>query len=272
MENDKNPYEPVKAVIVEVITETPTIKTFKIKMEEPLKFTTGQFIQLTVPGIGECPFTPSSKPGNTNEIDVTVMKAGVATEVLHTMKKGDMVAVRGPYGKGFPLEKFKNRELVIIGGGCGIAPLRSLIFEILDDRNNYPRVILLYGCKTPGDVIYKESFGGWGSHFEMHRTVDSATGDWNEGEGVITTQFKNINIDIKTCAVVVVGPPVMMKFAAIELEKMGISDDRIYVSLEKNMTCGFGKCRHCLVGGYYVCKDGPVFAYKDIRNIQGVWD
>lgn len=266
-----NPYQPVKAQIKEVISETPTIKTFRLQLEEPLEFATGQFIQLTVPGVGECPFTPSSKPGKTKDMDVTVMKAGTATEVLHTKKAGDILAVRGPYGNGFPLDKLRNKELLIVGGGCGMAPLRSLFLEISGDRESYPRVVVLYGCRTPQEVLYKDSFGDWKDQMEMYRTVDEGTPEWEEGVGVVTALFNKIKVDTKACVAVVVGPPIMMKFAALELEARGISDDRIFVSLEKNMTCGFGKCRRCITGHFYVCKDGPIFAYKDIKNIPDVW-
>lgn len=268
----KNPYNPIKGVVREVIDETPNIKTFNIELDEELEFSTGQFVQLTVPGVGECPFTPSSKPGRTKNIDVTVMKTGTATEVLHKKKKGSVLWVRGPYGNGFPLDKLRNRELLIVGGGCGMAPLRSLVHEILSDRNSYPRVLMLYGCKTPRDMLYKGAFGGWGDELEIHKTADKADSSWDGREGLVTGLFEDIEVDVKKCVAVVVGPPVMMKFSSLELSGMGISDDRIIVSLEKNMSCGFGKCRHCLVGPYYVCKDGPVFEYGEIKDLPDVWD
>lgn len=269
---NNNPYKPVRAKIKDIVEETPTIKTFKLELDEPIEFATGQFIQLTVPGVGECPFTPSSKPGKTENIDVTVMKVGTATEVLHKKRKGEYLGVRGPYGNGFPVEELKNRELLIVGGGCGMAPLRSLLHEILGNKNEFPRVVFLYGCKTPEDVLYKDRFENWKKQFEIHRTVDKATSDWEENEGLVTTLFERIDVDEKKCAAVVLGPPIMMKFACMELEKKGISADRIIVSLEKNMTCGFGKCRHCLVGPYYVCKDGPVFKYSQVKGIPDLWD
>ncbi len=267
-----NPYKIIKAKVAQVSDETPSIKTFSLELEEELGFSTGQFIQLTVPGIGEAPFTPSSKSGVSKKMDVTVMNVGVATGELHKKKKGALLAVRGPYGNGFPVEKLRDRELIIVGGGCGIAPLRSLIHEILSDRTRYPKVTLLYGCRSPQDIIYKESYDNWQQQFELHRTVDKAHSGWDENEGVVTDLFERIDVDTKTCAAVVVGPPVMMKFSVKGLEEMGISGDRIYVSLEKNMTCGFGKCRHCMVGPYYVCKDGPVFEYSRVKGVPGVWD
>ncbi len=269
---NKNPYSPIKAQIKEVIDETPNIKTFVIELEEEMEFSTGQFVQLTVPGAGECPFTPSSKTGKTALMDITVMKAGAATAVLHEKKPSDIVYVRGPYGNGFPLDRLRDRELLIVGGGCGMAPLRSLLHEILSDRNRYPRVIMLYGCKTPRDMLYGDSFGEWGEEFEIHKAADKADSSWDGKQGVVTELFKDIKVDAAKCVAVVVGPPVMMKFASLELSKMGVSDDRIIVSLEKNMTCGFGKCRHCLVGPYYVCKDGPVFEYGQVKDLPDVWD
>ncbi|MGM0441480.1 MAG: FAD/NAD(P)-binding protein [Elusimicrobiota bacterium] len=268
----ENPYKPVKAEITKIIPETPNIKTFKLKLAEPLEFSTGQFIQLTVPGIGEAPFTPSSQPGKHKNIDVTVMKVGAATEKLHDKQVGEILGVRGPYGNGFPVDRLQNRELLIVGGGCGIAPLRSLIYEILGDRNKYPKVHLLYGCKSPRDVIYKDTYDDWSDEFIMHRTVDEPDESWEEDEGVVTTLFDKVDVDTDNCLAVVVGPPVMMKFGCMELEEMGITADRIIISLEKNMTCGFGKCRHCLVGPYYVCKDGPVFTYDTVKGLPGLWD
>lgn len=267
-----NLYETNKAVIKDIITETPLIKTFKLELEEPLEFRTGQFIQLTVPGIGEGPFTPSSRPGKTKSIEVTIMKAGVATGVLHKMKTGETLAIRGPYGNGFPVDKLRDRELLIIGGGCGMAPLRTLLYEIMDNKDRYPRVIYLYGCKTAEDILYKNDHDSWAEQMEVHRTVDTADENWKDEVGVVTKLLKKIKFNKKKCVAVTVGPPIMMKFATIELEKMGISPDRIFLSLEKNMTCGFGKCRHCLVGKYYVCKDGPVFAFSEVKDIPEVWD
>jgi NAD(P)H-flavin reductase len=269
---DKSLYEPIKGVIREVVAETPSIKTFKLDLDEPIEFKTGQFVQFTVPGIGEGPFTPSSRPGKTKDIDMTIMNVGVATNALHQMGPGAEVAVRGPYGNGFPVEDLRNRELLIVGGGCGLAPLRTLIYEILDNKEHYPRVLFLYGCRTAEDILYKSSFSGWKENMEMHRTVDQSDDNWNESEGVVTKLLAGINVDTEKCIAVTVGPPIMMKFAAMELEKMGISADRIILSLEKNMTCGFGKCRHCLVGPYYVCKDGPVFTYEQVKGLADLWE
>ena len=268
----KTPYGPLPAKIIQVIPETPNIKTFVLELDREMEFDTGQFVQLTVPGLGECPFTPSSKPGRTKKMEITVMKAGVATGALHEKKIGQILYVRGPYGNGFPLDKLRDRELLIVGGGCGMAPLRSLLHEILSDRDRYPRVLMLYGCKTPQDLLYKENFPGWEEEFELHKSADEAPPSWEGHVGLVTELFKNIKVDTKKCVAVVVGPPVMMKFAAMELSKMGVSDDRIIVSLEKNMTCGFGKCRHCLVGPFYVCKDGPVFEYGQVKDLPDVWD
>ncbi|MEA3506010.1 MAG: FAD/NAD(P)-binding protein [Elusimicrobiota bacterium] len=271
-ENLKNPYKPIKAEITAITEDAPDIKTFSLQLDAPIEFATGQFIQLTVPGIGEAPFTPSSKPGRGKNIEVTIMKVGTATGVLHKMKAGDMAAVRGPYGNGFPLEDIRDRELIIVAGGVGLAPLRTLIYEIMENKERYPRSLLLYGCKTPDGILYKESFSDWEKDFEIHRTVDNPDGQWEECTGVVTTLFDKIEVDTGEAAAVIVGPPIMMKFAALELEKMGISPERIIVSMEKNMTCGFGKCRHCLLGDYYVCKDGPVFTYAQIKDIEGAWD
>jgi len=268
----KNPYKPLKAKINEIIAETPNVKTFKLELDEPINYNAGQFVMLTVPGLGECPFYLSSKPGKSEKIDVTVMRVGIVTGALHKMSAGNMVAVRGPYGNGFPLDELKNRELLIVAYGCGIAPVRTLIYEILNNPDSFPRTILIYGCKSPEYIIYKDSFGDWSNRFETYRTVDEAAADWEENEGDVTALFDKIQLDVKFTAAVIIGTPAMMKRATQKLEEIGVAADKIFISLERNMACGFGKCRHCLIGQYYVCKDGPVFKYILVKNLPDLWE
>jgi NAD(P)H-flavin reductase len=273
MANNRNIYKPVRALLTDVIDESPVIKTFVLKPEEYFSFKTGQFIELSVDGIGEAPFTPSSSPLVTEKLEVTVMKTGYVTEYMHNLKPGEFMGIRGPFGKGYPLTNFIDREILILGGGCGLAPIRSLLYALEDIKDKLIKVILCYGSKTPADCIYKPLFNRLNSteKFEAHLTVDKPDEEWKGSVGVATTLLNKIRINIKNSLAVVCGPPVMMKFGTIRLLEMGYNDDQIYLSMEKNMSCGLGKCGHCMLGEFFVCKDGPVFTYEEIKHNPEMW-
>ncbi len=269
-----NPYQPVEAKIEDIITETPNIKTFVFKPKEKISFATGQFIELTVPGLGEAPFTPSSSPYETSRMEVTIMKAGVVTDRLHKAKKGDIVGIRGPYGKGYPIDKFYNKEVLIVGGGVGMAPLRSLLLTLLAQKDRFKSLILSYGAKAPQDIVYKDGFTEWFSEkgLKIYRSVDKADSSWKEHEGVVTVLLDKFKLDLENSVAIVCGPPIMMKFATMKLLSLNHKPQNIYLSMEKNMSCGLGKCGHCGLGKYYACKDGPVFTYEQIKDIHEIWD
>jgi NAD(P)H-flavin reductase len=271
-----NPYEVIPAVITEVIEESPIIRTVRLKPERALPFRTGQFIELSLPGIGEAPFTPSSSHFVTDLMDVTIMKAGFVSEHIHKAVRGDRVGLRGPYGSWYPLEEFAGKDLLILGGGCGLAPLRSLFLTLLDEVDKYNSITFFAGAKTPKECIYKDSFPEWRKHpkVKLVRAVDSvpAGQPWDEEVGLVTVLLQRLDLDPKTTPAVVCGPPAMMKFGTRDLLKLGFPEDRIYLSMEKKMYCGFGQCRHCVMGHTYVCKDGPVFTYARIKNEEGIWD
>jgi NAD(P)H-flavin reductase len=274
MVNNKNIYKPIRAKLTDVIDESPLIKTFVLVPEEEFSFKTGQFIELSVDGIGEAPFTPSSSPLVTDTLEVTVMKTGYVTEYMHTLKPGVYMGIRGPYGRGYPLEKFFGKEILILGGGCGLAPIRSLLYALENINDKLEKVILCYGSKTPSDCIYKPLFTRLNKieKFEALRTVDKAEEGWNESVGVVTSLLNKIHMNIDKSVAVVCGPPVMMKFGTIRLLEMGYKDDQIYLSMEKNMSCGLGKCGHCMMGEFFVCKDGPVFTYEEIKDQPNIWN
>ena len=156
-----NPYRPIETEVLEVISETPTIKTLRLKPKEEISFATGQFIELTVPGIGEAPFTPSSRPSIKDVMEITVMKVGKVTEKVHQLQKGDIVGLRGPFGKGYPLEEFKGKEILVVGGGCGFAPLRSLMYSLFDLSSQFKKLLFRGGCKNPAEFLYREEIKGW---------------------------------------------------------------------------------------------------------------
>jgi sulfite reductase subunit B len=270
----KNIYQPVEAIVEEIIQETPTIKTFVLKPKSEFSFATGQFIELTVPGLGEAPFTPSSDPGLRTKIDVTIMNVGVVTSKLHMMAKGEAVGIRGPYGKGYPLDNFREKDILIVGGGVGLAPLRSLLFSLFSDMDNYNKVVLRYGARTPADMVYKNALPEWAKKkkVDIVTTVDVGESTWKGNVGLVTTILKDLPIDMKKAISIVCGPPIMMKFVTLKLLDLGFRPQDIYLSMEKSMSCGLGKCGHCRIGKYYACKDGPVFTYEQLKNIHDIWD
>ena len=270
----ENLYRPIEAEVVEVITETPTIKTIRFKPKEPITFQTGQFIELTIPGVGEAPFTPSSKPSERDVMEVTVMKVGKVTDKVHELRKGDAIGIRGPMGKGYPIDAFKGKEIVIVGGGCGLAPIRSLMYEIFSRISEFKRVIFRGGCKTPQEFLYKKEVEGWSKRgdLDVKLTVDKGDESWQGNVGVVTTILDNLGMDCQRGIAVVCGPPVAMKFSTKKLLELGFTGDNIYLSMEKNMSCGIGKCGHCRIGIYYACKDGPVFTYNKIKDFPEIWE
>jgi NAD(P)H-flavin reductase len=274
MYESNNPYRPIRTEVLETVDETPTIRTLKLKPDEQINFETGQFIELTVPGAGEAPFTPSSEPSVKDELEVSVMRVGKVTKKIHTLKAGDTVGLRGPFGTGYPLDEFVGKELLVVGGGCGFAPLRSLMYELFRRSGEFKKLLFRGGCRTPKDFLYRRQIEGWGNRddLDIELTVDEANGDWQGNVGVVTTILDGLKMDPQSGIAVVCGPPIMMKFATMKLLDLGFKKSNLYLSMEKNMSCGFGKCGHCRIGTYYTCKDGPVFRYDKISDYPNIWD
>ncbi|OGW74722.1 MAG: hypothetical protein A2Z72_07900 [Omnitrophica bacterium RBG_13_46_9] len=268
-----NPYRPIETEVLDVITETPTIKTLRLKPREEITFKTGQFIELTVPGVGEAPFTPSSRPSVTDIMEVTVMRVGKVTEKIHQLEKGDIIGLRGPFGKGYPLDEFKNKEVLVVGGGCGYAPLRSLMYSIFDISGEFKSIFFRGGCKRPDEMLYRKELESWHDRKDLNirLTVDVGDKTWKGNVGLVTTILDDVKMDYSSGVAIVCGPPIMMKFATMKLIEMGFKEDSIYLSMEKNMSCGIGKCGHCRIGIYYACKDGPAFQYSKIKGTPEIW-
>lgn len=273
MHKVRNIYRPLKATLETVIDESPLIKTLVLRPEKEFSFDTGQFIELTLDGYGEAPFTPSSSPFIKDKLEVTIMKAGHVTEKFHQLVPGAFLGIRGPYGRGYPVYNMYEKEVVIVGGGCGLAPIRSLLYHLIEWKDRIKRVVLCYGSKTPADCIYKPLFKELNAipKFEAYRAVNVADENWEETEGVVTVLLDKVKINVPESVAVVCGPPVMMKFATQKLLSMGFPEESIYLSMEKNMSCGFGKCGHCMMGEFFVCKDGPVFSYDEIKHTPDIW-
>jgi len=260
----QNPYIPYKARIKSVKQETQDVRTFKI---EPCNFDymPGQFLELSIPGIGEAPISITSTPTR-GELEISVKLMGSVTKALHELSEGDTVWIRGAYGRGFPVDMLDGKEIVIIGGGIGLAPLRSMI-NYLIDKNNFKKIYILYGARTPGDLVFKDEFEAWEnkSNVEMFVTVDMGDDKWSGNVGVVGKLLGNINTNPGMIAVVC-GPPIMIKFVVRDLKSMNFPDDQIIISMERMMKCGIGKCGHCNIGEKYVCIDGPVFTLEEMRD------
>jgi len=269
----KNPYFPIQAELEQVIEETPTIKTFVIRPETPIRFKAGQFMQLTVPGVGEAPFTPSSSPAVTEKMEITVLRTGTVTDALHTMKAGDMLGLRGPFGKGYPMDKFENKEVLVVGGGVGLAPLRSLIFAMFEDMGKFKRLSIKYGARMPEELLYRASHDEWSKKpkTDMTVTIDVPAPGWTGKVGLVTTLLDDVDVDRSNSFVVSCGPSIMLRFVTYKLLEVGFQPEQIYLSMNRKMSCGIGKCGRCEVGPYYLCKDGPDMNYAAVQDVPNLF-
>lgn len=270
-------YMPIPAVIEKIEDETPDIKTFTIRPEVPMPFKAGQFVELALPGVGEAPFTPSSSPRITENMEITIMRTGRVTDRLHELEAGAAVGLRGPMGRAYPIDEFHGKEILIVGGGCGVGPLRSLLLDLVDELDRYKKVIVRYGAKTPDSIVFRDAqCNGWGQGdaMDVMLTVDEENRDWNGHVGMITTILTEdyLECHAEDGIAVMCGPPIMMKYGTDMLLSRGYRPENIYLSMERNMSCGIGQCGHCRLGRYYICKDGPVFSYAEIAGNPRLWD
>ena len=252
--------------------ETADTFTLELKSRElrnGFAFAPGQFNMLYVFGVGEVPISISGDPTKTAVLVHTTRAVGAVTQAMVKMKVGDALGVRGPFGKSWPVQEAVGNDVIIITGGIGLAPLRPVVYHLLANRDRYGKVILLYGARTPEDMLYRRSLERWRSQldFEVYLTVDRATGNWRGNVGVVTTLMSRASFDPVHCFALVCGPEVMIRFTLIELQQRMVPDDRIFVSMERNMKCGIGLCGHCQIGPTFVCKDGPVYPFSQVRDL-----
>jgi len=268
-------YVPFECQILEVSDLTPNEKLFRLVRTDgaPLGHLPGQFVQVSLPGWGEAPISVSSSPTRWEGFELGVRRAGSLTAAMHQLRRGDTIGIRGPYGRPFDLDRLRGQDLLLISGGCGLAPMRSLIQYCEDRRPEFGQISILYGAKSRQDTLFKEDLAAWeaSAHFACSRTVDQAQeGDCSGGNvGLITTLIPPLEIDAARTTAVIVGPPVMYRFVIAELKKKGISSAQIVVSLERHMRCGVGKCGHCTIEHLYCCQDGPVFWLNEIEQLRG---
>lgn len=263
-----NPYEPVPARLVEVIQETPTIKTFVLEPSQPMPFRAGQFVQLTLPGVGEAPFTPSSSPYRPERIEVTVLKTGRVTDRLHEVEPGATLGLRGPFGKGYPIEKLTGKEVLIVGGGVGLAPLRALILALIERDRGTRRVSIKYGARAPEELLYRSSFEEWRRrpNVDVTETVDREAPGWSGRVGLVTMLLEELDVEVADSYAFSCGPGIMLRFVTLKLLEVGYRPEQIYLSMNRKMSCGIGKCGRCNIGPIYLCKDGPDVCYAEVKD------
>ncbi|MBM3163401.1 MAG: oxidoreductase [Chlorobi bacterium] len=264
-----------KCRITNIVRLSAQERLFQLRIVDPLErdvfsFRPGQFLMLEVPGYGEAPISISSSTSNREFIELCIRKAGHVTSALFEAASGAMVSIRGPFGTTFPMEQMQDRNILLIAGGLGIAPLRAPLYWINDHRDRFGKVWFLYGARDPGQLFFDYQFEEWKtvSHIELHTIVEHPDANWTGRTGLITSLFDEISFDPKETWAIVCGPPVMFKFVCSHLDRIGIPMNRMFVSLERRMHCGMGKCCRCMVGATFTCLDGPVFDYWSVMNLK----
>jgi len=263
-----------KGTIINTKMMTKTEKWFEIKLDDgELGHEPGQFVQVELFGIGEVPISVCSSPTKKGSFELTVRAAGRVTNQMHKLEEGDRINIRGPFGRPFPVRQMFGNDILFVAGGLGIAPLRSLINYVMDNRRDFGKVDILLGCKSPKDMLFYDEIERWSKRMDINFacTVDKADPDWKGNVGLITTLIPGVNLNPERTYAVVVGPPVMYKFVIAELLKKSIPERQIVLSLERHMKCGMGKCGHCQIDhpkNYYCCKDGPTFTYDEVKEAK----
>ena len=254
--------------------ETYDTFTLELKPKSDIQtksFAPGQFNMLYAFGVGEVPISISGDPAKRDVLIHTTRAVGAVTNAIWKLRRGDIIGVRGPFGTSWPMEEAKGCDVVIVAGGIGMAPLRPPLYQLLSERREYGKAFLLYGARTPADLLYQQEMEQWQarSDLQVDITVDRALRWWRGNVGVVTTLIPKADFDPTSTIAMVVGPEIMMRFTIAELQRRGLRDESIYISMERNMKCGFGFCGHCQLGPFFVCKDGPVFRYDRIKPFFG---
>lgn len=270
--NDESIFLPQVADIIEATMITSTEKHFKLKLQngERFDYQPGQIVEAGLFGYGEVPLGLASSPTNGESFDLVVRVLGKVTKALGDLNAGDTMTIRGPLGNGFPVDEFKGQDVLIVAGGIGLCPVRSMIEYILHHREDFGKFTLFFGAKTPSDLLFEEDLEAWrcDNCMKYLETVDTPDGAWKGNVGVITTLFEKATDITPETKVIICGPPIMYKFVIMELDKIGVPRSNIFVDLERRMKCGVGKCGHCQINDKYVCMDGPVFRYSEIETLE----
>ena len=269
----ENPYVPYPAILKRSYFESDdfSLKTFEFELLDGnrIDYIPGQFCEISVFGKGEAPFGIASSPTEGHILKFTVNKAGLVTTALHEAEEGSILGIRGPLGNGYPVEKFRGKNVLIVGGGFAFTTLRSLLVYLLNSRSDYEKITVIYGARTPGLLLYREELFEWEKRDDLKviLTVDREFPGWEKQVGFVPQVLERTAPSSKDCYAVVCGPPIMIKFTLPVLEKLGFKPEMVYTSLEKRMKCGIGKCGRCNIGPKYICKDGPVFSLAQLAEL-----
>lgn len=265
-------YVPVMAEVMSVRNLTAMEKLFELTLPggADLGHLPGQFVEVSIFGVGEAPFSISSSPTRKGSFELGVRNVGMLTDVMHKIQSGEKLGIRGPFGNGIDVNAFKGKDVLIVAGGIGLVPMRSMINYVLDNRDHFGRLIICYGSKSNKDLLFTDELKQWAADpkVEYHVTVDHGSDDWRGNVGVITTLIPRLKLNLADTRVCVCGPPVMYRFVLMALKAKGLPDENIYMSLERRMKCGVGKCGHCQINSTYVCQDGPVYHYPQLKSLQ----
>jgi sulfite reductase subunit B len=269
----ESPYLPRAAKIVEAESFTEGEKWFRFELTdgEGIEYKAGQFMEVSVFGIGEAPISICSASGKRDDLEMCIRDVGDVTKAIHQYDVGDTIGIRGPFGNGLDMDAVAGKDLLFVAGGLGLAPCRSFILDALNNRGKFSKVTILYGARSPRDLLYRKDLDAWAQRddCDFMMTVDRGDETWTGNTGVITTLFRKIpKIDPANTAAFIIGPPVMFKFAVLEGLAMGLRKQNIYCSLERRMKCGLGKCGHCQIRNVYVCQDGPIFTYAEVMRLR----
>lgn len=268
----KDLYYPQISTILKVDHLTATEKRFEIALpgSRLLGHQPGQFVEVSIFGFGEAPISICSSPTKKPTFELTVRRTGKLTDKMHRLQAGSTLGIRGPFGHGFEVEKFRGKDMLFIAGGIGLAPLKSLIDYSIDRRSDFNRIIIVYGTKHPSEILFPQEIDYWKKlkDVEFHMTVDRPDDHWKGKVGVITTLIPPLQLDVANTIASIVGPPVMYKFVLMALKGKRLPDENIYMSLERRMKCGVGKCGHCQINHSYVCQDGPVYHYSEAKYLE----
>ena len=270
-----HPMKPHLATLTGIRDLATGIKLFQVELDDPearaaFDYEPGQFAEVSAFGVGEAPFGITSTRPRGDTIEFAVNRIGTVTDALHRMDVGDKLGLRGPLGNGFPMDRFKGKNVVILGGGIGGAPLRPVIQTILDDRADYGKLTIFWAARSPDLLVFTDEYDSWRAQpdTELHLTVDNATPDWEHREGLITALVEAVAPSADNAISITCGPPIMIKFAMLSLNKLGFESKQNWVTLEAKMKCGIGKCGRCNLGGKFICTDGPAFCFDEVEQFM----
>jgi len=270
----ENIYLPHMATIQDIRPETIDVTTFRVTIDGSdgtgkFEYKSGQFAEVSVLGVGEAPISITSSPTRPEAVEFSIRRVGELTNALHELLPMDKIGIRGPFGNFFPLEEMEGKNLLIIGGGIGLAPLRSVILNVLDNRVKYGKIDIIYGARSPQDLVFTSEYEEWQAvdNTRLHLTVDRGDEKWKGNVGLVPTFLREINPSPENTTSITCGPPIMIKFVIEALNELGFSSEHIVTTLERRMKCGVGKCGRCNIGNKYVCLDGPVFTLEQLKEM-----